>query len=360
MDRVNNHTVKGADHLTRSIDAQRRALERVSGAYTAAAARAAAYNAVNDKDAYFDLAAELNRLAKEAREADTGISNYGSSVSTTSTKMSKAEKAAEGLKDRLGEINTELGDARSDVDSAVQAYESFASSVNSALGSGISLASAFTGEQARKEIEESGQVSAQTWIAAFQAQLGSAEAAGEALTDLEAALRQPNGQLVAGAEALFQQILTVPPHLIPQVVTELIDSGLAPNLAGSLNHIFEGPVGEAWAETFRGEGLTAAEDLLGGLESKATELTDEFTGLGKKIGSDIRKGIQAEIRSVLEELAALESRVSGARGGVQARPGSGRDLRARNVPHAGGDRVAEARVLAQVLRDAEAALGARP
>jgi len=362
VERSNAGLIPVADHLAHSLEEQRKAADRVTDSMENAAE--ATFNwrrqrtlAANEN--YRDAAVRA-RMVNEYESLGDSVESYTRSTGSSTRATNASSQAAERLREDLSGLNTELSTAQSAVDAATAAFESFASDVNSALGSGISLASAFTGEQARKEIEESGQVSAQTWIAAFQAQLGSAEAAGEALTDLEAALRQPNGQLVAGAEALFQQVLTVPPHLIPQVVTELIDSGLAPNLAGSLNHIFEGPVGDAWAETFRGEGLTAAEDLLGGLETKATELTDDFTGLGKKIGADIRAGIQAEIRGVLEELAALESRVSGARGGVQARPGSGRDLRARNVPHAGGDRVAEARVLAQVLRDAEAALGARP
>jgi len=360
MDRVNNHTVKGADHLTRSIDAQRRALERVSGAYTAAAARAAAYNAVNDKDAYFDLAAELNRLAKEAREADTGIRNYGGSVSTTDTKMSKAEKAAEGLKDRLAEINTELGDARSDVDTAIQAYNSFASSVNNSLGSEINLSGLLPTQEARDAAEADGKDAGRAWVDAFYVQITSAQTAGESLDKLREHLKDESGKLIPGAEALFEQVLQAPAGAIPAVVDDLINSGIIPELAGSINDVFNGPVGEAWATTFRGEGLTAATSLLEGLETKANELKPELKDLGKKIGKDIRDGIRSEIDDVLSEIAALESRVTGARNrGVQARLG-GQNYGARNTVSRRPDPVGEARAIAELMRAAERATGAAP
>ena len=357
-ERVQRGAVNAPDHLTDSIYEQRNALASATGAFDAAAAAAAAYNAVGDKTQYFALAASLNRQAREARQARQETNNYGRSVGSVSTELTGAEKAVNRFREDLSVLGSELTSATTDVDAAVAAYESFASDVNSALGSGINLAAAFNGEQARKELEDAGQVSAETWINAFKAQLGSAEAAGEALDDLDAALRQPNGQLIAGAEALFQQILTVPTGLIPQVVTELIDSGLAPNLAGSLNHVFNGPVGTAWAETFRGEGVSAAQDILDGLDDSATALEGKFEALGKKVGKDIRKGIKAEINAVLNEIDALEGRISSARNGLRAT--GGRDFRARNVAGRRGAPVSEARAIAELLRNAERATGATP
>jgi len=358
-DRVQNHSVKGADHLTRSIDAQRRAVQRVSGAWTAAAARAAAYNAVSDKDAYFDLAAELNRLAKEARDADTGVRNYGGSVSTADTKMSKAEIAAEGLKDRLAEINGQLSNAATEVDSAISAFDSFSDRVNSSLGSGINLSGLLPTAEVREAAEKDGRDAGQEWVLGFFSQLTDAENAGPALDRLRAELQNESGELIAGAELLFNQVLSAPAGAIPAVVDDLINSGLIPNLAGKINNVFNGPVGDAWALTFRGEGLNAATNMLDGLETEANKLKPDLKKVGKNIGKDIREGIQAEIDGVLAQLADLEGRVSGARArGVKAVQGGGRDYTARNRAAVRAAPVSEARAIAELLRNAERTTGA--
>ena len=312
--------------------------------------------AIDKQSIYWENAKEENAKYWESLKTSTaGTRSSTSAITENNTAVDK-------LNDSLAALNTKVSAAPSEVDAAIQAFDSFASSVNSSLGSEISLASAFTTEQAQKDIKESGQVAAQTWIDGFRAQLGDAETAGKALDDLRAELTKPNGDLIAGAEALFQQVLTVPTGLIPQVVTELIDSGLAPNLAGSLNHVFNGPVGDAWANTFRGEGLTAATNMLEGLETEAENLKPDLKNLGKKVGKEIRQGIQDEINGIIKTISDLEGRVDGARNrGLQATaPGGGRSFTARNRAGRGADRVGEARALAQVLRDAEAALGARP
>ena len=362
MERIQNHQTKAADHLTGSIEAQRLELERLINAnYTYA--DSFDYRKTRTLEAnrdYRDAAVRQYRLNNEVSRGSDEQRTYGRSTGSATREVEKQSGAVDKLQDSLEGLVGRVGNAPAAVDAAISAFDSFSENVNSSLGSGISLASAFTGETARAEIEESGRVSAETWISAFQAQLGSAEAAGEALSELEGALRQPNGQLIAGAEALFQQILTVPPHLIPQVVTELVDSGLAPNLAGSLNHIFQGPVGDAWALTFRGEGLNAATNMLEGLETEANNLKPDLKEVGKSIGKEIRAGIQAEIDGVLAQLADLEGRVSGARArGLQAVQG-GRDFTARNRAARGRDTVAEARAIAETIRAAERATGAAP
>ena len=361
VERSNAGLIPVADHLAHSLEEQRKAADRVADSMENAAEATFNYRRQRtlDANANYRDAAVRARMVNEYESLGDSVESYTRSTGGSTRATNASSQAAERLRRDLADVNTELSTARSAVDAATAAYDSFASDVNSALGSGISLAAAFTGEQAKKEIEESGQVSAETWINAFKAQLGSAEAAGTALDELDAALRQPNGELVAGAEALFQQILTVPTGLIPQVVSELVDSGLAPNLAGSLNHVFNGPVGTAWAETFRGEGVTAAQDILDGLDESATALEGKFEALGKKVGKDIRKGIKAEIEAVLDEIDALEGRVTGARGGVQATRG-GRDFRARNLAGRRGAPVSEARAIAELLRNAERATGAAP
>ena len=363
VENSNRGLIPVADHLAHSLEEQRKAADRVAKAMQGAAAATFDYRKQRTLAAnldYQDAAARArNRDSWEALEFT--VVDYTRSTGGATRATNQNSEAMEKFRGKLDAVNSELAAAQGAVDAALAEFNSFASNVNSALGSGINLASAFNSEQAKAEIAESGKVSAETWIAAFQQQLGDAQAAGEALSRLEGELRNQSGELIPGAEALFQQVLTAPTYLIPQVVDDLINQGLIPNLAGSLNHIFEGPVGEAWAETFRGEGLEASTKLLEGIETQANELKPSFKEVGKGIGAEIRAGIQAEIDAVLAELAALETRVSGARGKrVGAAPQAGRDLRARNAPHAGMDRVAEARVLAQVLRDAEAALGARP
>jgi len=362
---VMGNNVIAADHLTDSYEVLAGTAEdtknQILDLFAAMSARDVrnmdSFGRALDKNSiYWSNAAEENKRYWESQKTSTaGTRGSTRAITENSTAVDK-------LNDSLATLNTKVAAAPAEVDAAIQAFDSFASSVNSSLGSDINLASAFTTEQAQADIKESGQVSAQTWIDGFRAQLGDAETAGQALDQLRGELTKPNGELLAGAEALFQQVLTVPTGLIPQVVTELIDSGLAPNLAGSLNHVFNGPVGDAWAQTFRGEGLTAATNMLEGLETEAENLKPDLKNLGKKIGKDIRQGIQDEINGIIKTISDLEGRVSGARNrGVQATaPGSGRSFTATNRAGRGADRVGEARALAQVLRDAEAALGARP
>ena len=311
---------------------------------------------------YRDAAARArNRDSWEALEftvADYTRTTGGASRATKETNT--AQKSLEGT---LQGVREEYENVAAAAEAAIAERDAFLENFNQGIGKGISLSAALDTEEAQKQIEESGKFSAETWINAFQQQLTDAANAGASLEDLRAKLVDEAGQPIVGADLLLQQLLTVPPQFIPGVVNNLINApeGLVASFAGQLNNIFNGPLGEAWAETFHGAGVQGSADILSGLKESADALTSKYEDLGKKIGADIRRGIQAEIDAVLSDIKALEGRVTGAGGKVEATPyGVSGGYRGRNIARPAQDRIAAARALAQVQRDAEAALGARP
>ena len=359
----NRGLIPVADHLTHSLEEQRKAADRVADSMDEAARATFDYRKQRtlDANANYRDAALRARMVNEYESLSIEVEDYTRSTGASTRATERSTDAAEGLREQVQGLNTELSNARADVQSAIQAYDSFASSVNNSLGSEINLAGLLPTQEARDAAAADGKDAGKAWVDAFYVQITSAQTAGESLDKLREHLQDESGRLIPGAEALFEQVLQAPTGAIPAVVDDLINSGLIPELAGSINDVFNGPVGEAWATTFRGEGLKSATSLLEGLETKANELKPELKDLGKKIGKDIRDGIRSEIDTVLDEIAALESRVSGARNrGVQARPVGNPSLVARNRAGVGVNNVSEARAIATALRQAERATGARP
>ena len=311
---------------------------------------------------YLDAAARARlRDSWDALEFTVADYNRTSGRGASITRSNDtAQKSLEGTLEGVRQEYELVADAARQ---AIAERDAFLSDFNAGIGSGVSLAGALSNEEVTKQLEASGAFGADAWINGFQQQLFDAEDAGAALEELRGELVDAAGQPIAGADLLLDQLLAVPPGLIPNVVDNLINApdGLVVGLAGQLNNIFNGPLGEGWAETFHGAGVDAAADILGGLKDSAKSLENKYEQLGHKIGKDIRKGIKAEIDAVLEDVRALEGRVTGAGGRVQATPfGATGGYRARNTAQPMPDRIATARALAQVQRDAEAALGARP
>jgi len=138
----------------------------IDSAAAAEAARAAAYNATNDRKAYFDLAAAYNKAARDARNAGTAVDRSFGSGGTANNAMDEYERIVEqamsytqgliddtvqGYKDKFLEAAEEAGDFADGLSQGLQGGLNFGAAVDAAKEGGTSITTAIA-DQAGKVI----------------------------------------------------------------------------------------------------------------------------------------------------------------------------------------------------------------
>jgi hypothetical protein len=268
-------------------------------------AKAAAINAEAARDAARAREYWTSRITYATVETERNTSAGSRSTSQTNEmteaqkKSVKAyEKQADVVRGSVTALNTQLGVLAE----ARKAFDDYAQSIETSILSNFSFSKAL-----QPAMNEAGEVSGQSFVDNLNAQITSLQNYANVITSLRA----------SGAEqSLVDQIASMGPEAGGALGQALIDQGLVPTVQGQVDTVerLAKETGLSMAEQFKGAGVEAAINLVNNAVAQVRKdrkkLTDLGDGIGKLIGSGIKKEIA---QAVAEAVRAAEAAKAAAR-----------------------------------------------